>query len=126
MANCACQSEDASAAETFLRGNRELTRVNDESHFIVNLIRCIACRRVYLSVFYELIDWQDGDDSQARNVIEITEEQASSIQAMGEGVNEAAIDGLALDCRHLRMVYPRGGDRGVEWVEGGLVHFPHD
>jgi hypothetical protein len=124
--NCTCQSEDAEQAEAFLRANREFKRVNDETHYIVTVIRCKPCRRWYLSVFYELIDWKDGDDSQARNTIEVSEEQADRIKEAGEGANESFIDSLGLNGRHLRMVFPRGGDRGIEWVTGALVHFPHD
>jgi len=34
----------------------------DESHLIKNLHQCRACGQLYFHVWFELLDWDDGDD----------------------------------------------------------------
>ena len=36
----------------------------DESHFSISILRCPECSQRFVSIFTELIDWEDGDDSQ--------------------------------------------------------------
>lgn len=43
----------------------------DESHFSRSLVRCKECGQLYYSEFYEIIDWDDGDDNQFRTYIPI-------------------------------------------------------
>lgn len=37
-------------------------RVGDGSHMTKDLYRCKACGQLYFGIWYELIDWSDGDD----------------------------------------------------------------
>lgn len=36
--------------------------IADESHLTKALYRCKACGQLYFAVWYELIDWEGGDD----------------------------------------------------------------
>jgi hypothetical protein len=35
----------------------------DESHFERSVVRCRRCGQLYLFQFYELVDWQNGNDT---------------------------------------------------------------
>src|SRR5690554_2246946 len=65
IAVCACVSDDAGKAYAALPRGEVLARLAHDDHFRVALRRCNACGQRFLSVFTELIDWNDGDDSQA-------------------------------------------------------------
>jgi len=36
----------------------------DESHLHRSLLKCRECGQLYFSEFYEMVDWDDGDDAQ--------------------------------------------------------------
>jgi hypothetical protein len=56
----------------------------DESHFMVRLIRCIACGRGYAYIFAGTIDWVGGNDPQGDVRFPITDEQAAELRACDE------------------------------------------
>ena len=43
----------------------------DESHFSRSLLRCKRCGQLYYSEFYEIVDWDDGNDDQYSTYIPI-------------------------------------------------------
>jgi hypothetical protein len=118
-ARCPCVGDDAAAANA-ARATPWLDLV-DESHFSVRLARCTACGRPRLSIFAELIDWSHGDDSQARILIPLAEDEAAAVASTGHWQPL-----LAADRRHLVKSHPRGGEAWIGWCEGPVVIPPHD
>lgn len=123
---CPCQQEDASQARKFLFANREHQTLVDESHFDISLIRCTACRQLYLRTWYELIDWTNGEDSQADWWFPVEDELGERILRVGSAMSEAIIDLLNLNGRYLLHAWPSGKEPYTQWMHGSPIHFPHD
>lgn len=125
---CACGWGEAELAATVIRRSVMTDDLVDDSHFHVTLRRCGICGRRLVRVFCELIDWTEGDDSQAWITAEITDDEAEMLRAAaqsGAGPLEQAIAALP-PRRVLYDVHPRGGTRGQNWREGPIVVLPHD
>jgi hypothetical protein len=123
---CLCQQEDAGRAREFILANREHRTLVDESHFDVSLIRCTSCRQLYLRAWYELIDWINGEDSQADWWFPIDEETSARLLVPGIELNERTIDAFELDGRYLLHAWPSGKEPYTQWMRGSPIHFPHD
>jgi hypothetical protein len=41
----------------------QVENVADESHLTETLYRCKACGQLYFDIWYELLDWETGDDT---------------------------------------------------------------
>ena len=124
VAGCVCKNPDASVA--WKMGRTAHVSLIDESHLGAQLFRCAACNQDFLQIFTEVVDWEDGDDSQAWSVHPIEAELAERLKAAREEVDEAFLAGLGIEGRQLSSCYPRGSFKSVKWSDGPLVILPHD
>jgi hypothetical protein len=101
----------------------------DDSHLRVNVLRCPVCGRRALYLFCELIDWSDGDDSQARIIVPLPRHEAADALALGddEGRVEALLARLP-DGDYLTWICPRGMTTVPTWTwkRGQAFILPHD
>lgn len=130
MSLCACQSDDAPVAVASVRRAPLVRDLIDESHRHVVLRRC-PCGQAWLSVFTELIDWSGGDDSQAWMHVPLDDAEAARLAGLvmpepRHTIDHAAWPELQRPRRHLRVLYPRGGERNCSWGEGAIPILPHD
>jgi hypothetical protein len=124
---CACIGEDAAfAIEAMRRDAKVVETLVDESHFMVSLVRCNACGRVFLKIFTELIDWSGGDDSQAWMYVPIDAVEAHKLREAGPAIDDRFLLSMNINRRFLSRVYPRGMEPRVTWGTGPLVVLPHD
>jgi hypothetical protein len=94
----------------------------DDSHFIVQLLRCRACDQDYLWVSTEVVDWSGGDDAQHRQVVPITAAETAELASGGEP-DPAALAAFADGRRYLRSDWPTGRESPkISWV-AGWFHF---
>ena len=122
--SCPCLSPDAArarAAKRLLTGDHLI----DESHLIVGIQRCVLCGQAFLSIFTELIDWQGGDDSQARVLVPVTPEEVGMFAARPD-VTEDDILEMNFIRRMLWWVHPRDSAPSAYWSDGPLTILPHD
>jgi len=113
-----CFGDDPEAAHE--HGLDTVSRLIDDSHFIVSLRRCPDCRQDFVTIFTEFVDWADGDDPQYRDIMPLTPEEAVTLAAMGEQVDLDWLERIGRDRWRLCMNYPKGGKKRCLWAEGGL------
>jgi hypothetical protein len=121
-----CSPADPAAAFTSLRELPMAERLVDESHFDLSVRRCPRCGQAWVAIFTELLDWRDGDDSQAWLCLHITDGELRQLRAANEDDRERTLVGMNLSRRHLAWVHPRGNSESVSWKDGPLVILPHD
>ena len=124
--DCPCLSPDPTVAHATLKGAISDALLVDDSHLIISIRSCRNCQRRYLVVFYELIDWTDGDDSQARVFMPITPEAEAQMLSLGPDLDEQALMGMNLSGDQLVWSWPRGGEPYLSRLNGPLAMFPHD
>ena len=120
-----CWPADARAAWGARDGLSRLRELIDESHFIVAILACPRCGQQYVSIFTEMIDWEDGNDPQYWTVLPITWAEAESLMRQGASLNEMSLNALGRERRSLRRDHPKAGPPRVFWGSGILVG-PHD
>ena len=120
-----CWPADASAAWGARDGLSRLKELIDESHFIVAILACPRCDQRYVSIFTELIDWQDGNDPQYWTLLPITEAEAEGLVQQEASLGETSLNALGRGRRSLRRDHPKAGPPRVFWGSGVLVG-PHD
>jgi len=123
---CACLSEDPFAAWASVRRASERHPLLDESHFSLIVLRCGHCRRWFLKVFAELIDWSKGEDSQCWVVCPLSDAEARRILRDAASVNQRYVESLRLSRPMLWYIAPRGYQPTLQWQDGPLVILPHD
>jgi hypothetical protein len=124
--DCAeCKADEPEKARTFIRSCPRETLV-DQSHFSLDILRCPACGGSYLAIFTELIDWANGDDSQAWLYVPITDTEALALRQAGEEGAERKLHELRLERKHLARIWPRGGAVDCYWVDQAVKMLPHD
>ncbi|MBX7131300.1 MAG: hypothetical protein K1X67_01345 [Fimbriimonadaceae bacterium] len=97
----------------------------DESHLIVSIQQCLLCGQGFLSIFTEQIDWQGGDDSQARVLVSIDADEVRRLVDMPD-VTEEALLNPGMTRPMLWWIHPSGQEARVMWKEGPLTILPHD
>jgi hypothetical protein len=122
----ACWPDDPASAKEAQQDHEWLARPCDESHFSVTILACKRCGQRFVRIFYELIDWQGGDDSQAWFTLPITRAEADQLIAQGEAVDLRCIVSLGRGRTHLSAVHPRGSTMGVTYAQGKVPILPHD
>ena len=120
-----CWPADAHAAWEARAGLTRLKELIDESHFIVATLACPSCDQRYVSIFTELIDWQDGEDPQYWTLMPITKAEAEGLIQQETSLNEESLNALGPERRCLRRDHPKTGSPQVFWGRGILVG-PHD
>lgn len=109
-----------SADETW-RARAKLEREKDlidESHFHVMVMKCRHCAQPFLSVFFETIDWTDGDDPQSWVLIPITESENATLALAGAELEEKAIYRIGVGRRSLLRDAPKGMSPTCFWRTG--------
>lgn len=107
---------------------RESCRI-DDSHFWVYVMRCPACGSRALFLFCELIDWNDGDDSQAWLIVPLPPAEEAAALALGD--DESQVEALLARLPagdYLARICPRGMTDKPAWVwkRGSAIILPHD
>jgi hypothetical protein len=120
-----CWPADARAAWGARDGLSRLRELIDESHFIVAILACPRCAQRYVSIFTELIDWEDGNDPQYWTLLPITEAEAEGLIQQEASLNETGLNALGRERRSLQRDHPKAGPPRVFWGSGILVG-PHD
>ena len=120
-----CWPADARAAWEARAGLTRLKELIDESHFIVATLVCPSCDQRYVSIFTELIDWQDGEDSQYWTLMPVTNAEAEDLIQQETSLNEERLNALGPERRCLRRDHPKTGSPQEFWGRGVLVG-PHD
>jgi hypothetical protein len=118
----ACRSGDAERDAAAWRQERNCI---DESHLSVNLVRCPACGGRALRIFTELIDWSEGDDSQATLLVPLPTGDPGTLS---EEAGVAALLARLPPGTHLARIYPKGLTTPPTWIwRQGRAHIlPHD
>ena len=123
---CVCLDSHPQMALDAIGKARMIHSLTDNSHFMVRILRCESCGQLFLKIFYELIDWSGGDDSQARMFVPISESEAKHLIDAGQEVNDQFLLDMNINRRFLSQILPRGGEERVQWGSGPLVILPHD
>jgi hypothetical protein len=103
-----------------------LEELADESHFGVSIRQCVGCKQLFVSVFCERIDWQEGNDSQYTALVPISRDEADRLRAQRDRVSEDYLDQLGSDRTWLRWWWPSDGTGHYEYTTGPTVVAPHD
>jgi hypothetical protein len=91
-------------------GFEEIHTFYEDSHYSRRLKKCNHCGQLYLTEFYEEIDWVNGEDPQYTTYIPVENlEQAKS-------VNRAGRSGLLKYSPSLRSDWPSDKPQRVYWV----------
>jgi hypothetical protein len=121
-----CFQTSAEAASEARRYFVEVSRLIDESHFVVRILECPRCRQRYVSVFTEVIDWSEGDDAQYWSVLPLTAAESERLIAQGENAEIPLIELIGRNRRYLQVDFPTGKTKRVLWAAGNLSIGPHD
>jgi len=100
----------------------------DECHLSVAQVRCPVCGCRALSIWTELIDWDDGDDSQASIIVPVP---ADVPLDSASPLEEAQVSDLLKrigPCTFLVRSSPRGSRGRADWHRRFALPFllPHD
>lgn len=87
------------------------------------ILVCPGCAQRFVSVFTEIIDWKDGDDSQYWTVLPITESEALDLVQQGHTLTEKKLNTLGRGRRCLRRDYPKGTVPCISWGVGISIGF---
>ena len=123
---CDCVGEDPAKADEVIRQAATTDTLVDESHYIAKILRCDRCGQQFLRLSYEMIDWNDGDDSQSWVSMIITQQQAEQLRAIAGPAFERDLSAMELEGRQLVASYPCGGGSSRQWKTGRLSWFRHD
>ena len=126
--NFGCEHCWPSTADAAWDARGALTRAQeliDESHFHVMILACARCSQRFVSVFTEMIDWEDGDDPQFWTLLPITETEAADLVQRRSSLTEASLDALGPGRRCLRHDHPKAAASRTSWGTGIYVG-PHD
>lgn len=115
-------AQEAWDARRIFTNVRELIH---ESHFHVMILTCPHCGQSFVSVFTEMIDWVDGDDSQYWSMVPVTGPEADDLARQRGSVTEEKLNALGRSRRCLRRDYPKGAEPKVFWGSGMSIGW-HD
>jgi hypothetical protein len=83
----------------------------DESHLHRALLKCRECGQLYFSEFFEIPDWDDGDDAQYTTYVPV--ETAAEIEAL----ENAEVMDVLLYTPRLQRDFPKGAKAAtVRWI----------
>ncbi len=74
-----CCPPSADAAWEARRSLTHVVKLIDDLHFHVMILACPGCNQRFLSVFTEMVDWAEGDDSQYWTLLPITGAEAADL-----------------------------------------------
>ncbi|HRF59669.1 MAG TPA: hypothetical protein PLH94_07110 [Fimbriimonadaceae bacterium] len=120
--SCLCSDDDPVKARQALIETSVVRVIHDESHFMVAIESCLFCRRLWLKVFAEEIDWSGGNDPQEVYWIPITEQESEHVVASDESIVTASTGK-----RVLWSNFAKDADAPtLRWVNGPVGIPPHD
>ena len=83
----------------------------DESHLHRSLLKCRECGQLYFSEFYEMVDWDDGDDAQYTAYVPV--ETPAEIDAL----KRAGVMEILFYTPRLQRDFPKGAKAArVCWI----------
>lgn len=93
-----------------------------ESHFVVSILRCLACDQHFVSIFTETIDWEGGNDPQYVTVMPLTNEEAARLLNLRDQLGEADLNALPSERRSLSQNWPEyAKESALTWGRGVYV-----
>ena len=116
-----CWPEAADAAWEARGTFSHVGELIDESHFHVMILQCPRCFQRFLSVFTEIIDWEEGDDPQDWTLLPLTEAEATDVLQQRESLTESMLQALGSGRRCLRRAHPKGRAQDIFWGRGVWV-----
>jgi len=106
--DCPCVGTVPTAAkEAILRGKAVASLV-DHSHFWVDVRRCECCGQRFLTVFHEIVDWDNGDDDHTWLAVPVTGAEVRRLETLGHPVSEGDISAVEWSRRYLMDSVPSG------------------
>ncbi len=120
-----CWPPSPDAAWEARRSLNHVVELIDELHFRIMILACPDCNQRFLSVFTEMVDWADGDDSQYWKLLPITGEEAADLVQQKDSLTETRLNALGPGRRCLWRDYPKGEAPRVFWGTGLWVDL-HD
>src|SRR5579871_6737879 len=97
------------------------TNLVQESHLLVAVWRCSACRQAFLYLWTELIDWRGGNDPVYVTLVPLDESELATVEAAGDELDVAFIAGLGDDRRWLAYDRPSGAPARFGWRTGRIA-----
>lgn len=119
----ACTATDAAQAAGAWRTTAAWI---DESHLGVTICTCTTCGSAALHIWTELIDWEDGDDSQATIIVPLPTDWCP--ERLVEEDQIAALLRQRGPCACLVHCSPRGSHGAATWywrMDQPII-LPHD
>lgn len=117
-----CFPEDAEQAATCWYKAATIAELVAESHFSIKIRRCAECRQQFITVFAELIDWDNGEDPQECSVVPINDlEAARLLKIGGERALHEMLWALAPTRRSLHIRWPSGDRKSARWATGVII-----
>lgn len=118
---------DAKAAHLYNSIVRPYRKIIDESHFRVTLGQCPTCQQLFVSVFTETIDWDEGNDLSMRQIMPVSRAESELLSQytssdMGNPDIYEALKTLAPERRGLQSFSERVE---AQWRHG-IRLAPHD
>ena len=114
-------ADDAWAARANLDRSRQLF---DDSHFRVMVLGCKACGQRFLSVFTELSDYVNGDDSQGWVLVPITDDEEQGLASAGTAEFARQVYATGKERWSLLKIHACGHPANVFWGVG-IPMLPH-
>src|SRR5437588_4177367 len=74
---CHLWSDKPLTREAIHAALERVTTYEDESHLIRTLLRCRRCGHLYFHEFYEVVDWQHGNDAQYSSWIPVDDAESA-------------------------------------------------
>jgi hypothetical protein len=102
------------------------TELIDESHFHILIVKCNQCAQRFISVFTEMIDWENGNDPQYRILLPITDFEAVSLIQNRDSISEDVINALGKGRKSLRRDFPKDAASPYTYWGSGIFVGPHD
>ncbi len=92
-----------------------VTTFEDDTHLNRALLKCRECGQLYFYEFYEIVDWDDGDDSQYTTYIPV--ETPDQIEALRNALD---FEVLLYEPR-LQRDFPKGAKAvTIRWIGEGI------
>jgi len=121
-----CWPEEAESAWSATRKLVRDTELIDESHFHILIVKCNQCAQRFISVFTEMIDWENGNDPQSSILLPITDAETASLIQNRDSISEYEIEALGKGRKSLLRNFPREAESPYTLWGRGIFVGPHD
>ncbi len=110
-----CWKDSPDETWVAVRSTRFKAELIDDSHFHITLKQCEHCDQIFLSVFTEIVDWTDSEDSQFWTIIPLTTEESDDIANSNPALIESKLGVLAYQKKYLKRDFLKGQNPKVYW-----------